>query len=108
MEILLFMLISYGICNIIIYGSIFNWFRNYLKFFGEGEYSLYKLFTCFMCLSFWVGLILTFIYNHFGYIKLTPMCYIGVENTYMIFFFNAVLTSACVWLIHTFQESLEN
>ena len=43
---LLFILICYGACNNMIYGSIFEGFRKWLAKFGTGGYSLHKLFTC--------------------------------------------------------------
>ena len=49
METLIFILVCYGACNNMIYGSIFEGFRKFLSNFGTSGYSLHKLFTCFMC-----------------------------------------------------------
>jgi hypothetical protein len=49
MNTVIFLLICYGACNNLIYGSLFEGFRQYLTKFGTGGYSLHKLFTCFMC-----------------------------------------------------------
>jgi hypothetical protein len=43
-------------CNNMIYGSIFQGFRNLLAKLGTGGYSIHKLFSCFMCLGTWMGL----------------------------------------------------
>jgi hypothetical protein len=107
MTTLLFILICYGACNNMIYGSIFEGWRNFLSKFGKGGYSLYKLFNCFMCLGTWMGFAITVIMRFFDYTKFTPMGSLGVENIYLIIFFNGLIASAGVWLIHTLQEALE-
>ena len=50
MELLYFILTSYGLTQILVYGSIFNKVRPTEGFFGE-------LFRCPMCLGFWVGVL---------------------------------------------------
>lgn len=104
---LLFILICYGACNNMIYGSVFEGFRNLLSKFGTGGYSLHKLFNCFMCLGTWMGFAVSLILNYFGYIKLTPIGSIGVDNIYLVVFFNGLVSAAGVWLFHTLQEALE-
>lgn len=107
METLIFILICYGACNNLIYGSIFEGWRNFLTRFGTGGYSIYKLFNCFMCLGTWMGFVITAIMLHFGYGHLTPVGSLGIENTYLMIFFNGLLSSCGVWLIHNFEEALE-
>lgn len=107
MSTLIFLLICYGACNNLIYGSLFEGYRNLLAKFGTGGYSLYKLFTCFMCLGTWMGFIISTIFIYFGYIELTPVGSMGVDNIYLVVFFNGLLSAGGVWLIHTFQETLE-
>ena len=51
MELLYFCLISYGMTQIIVYGSIFDNIRPCGGWFG-------KLFNCTMCTGFWVGVFL--------------------------------------------------
>ena len=72
--------IVYGTCNILIWGSNFNWWRNLLGKLGKGDYSLYKLFTCFMCF----------------------------DNIAIILLLDGVFSSGIVWCINTVQEYLEN
>ena len=103
----IFILICYGACNNMIYGSIFEGWRNFLSKFGTGGYSLYKLFNCFMCLGTWMGFAITLIMGVFGYGKFTPTGSLGIENIYLMMFLNGLLSSAGVWLIHTLQEALE-
>jgi hypothetical protein len=103
----LFILICYGTCNNIIYGSLFEGFRNLLARFGQGGYSFYKLFTCFMCLGTWVGFAYTMLMSHFGYAHLTPMGSLGVDNLYLMTFLNGLVSAGGVWLTHTLQETQE-
>jgi len=49
MCLLWFILVCYGLTQILVYGSIFNKIRPAKGFFGE-------LFHCPMCLGFWVGI----------------------------------------------------
>jgi hypothetical protein len=49
MELIYFILASWGLTQILIYGTIFDSIRPKQGFFGE-------LFKCPMCLGFWVGL----------------------------------------------------
>lgn len=104
---LLFILICYGACNNIIYGSIFQGFRDMLKIFGTGGYSIHKLFNCFMCLGTWMGFIITLIFNYFGYINLTPFGSFNITELYLVVFLNGLVSTTGVWLIHTLQEALE-
>jgi len=102
MNVLVFLLISYGACNNMIFGSIFEGFRNFLSKFGTGGYSLHKLFTCFMCLGTWMGFAITAILL---LAKIpTP---IQILNPWLCIFFHGLLSTGGVWLIHTIQEAFE-
>lgn len=107
MTTLIFILICYGACNNLIYGSVFEGWRKSLAKFGTGGYSIHKLFTCFMCLGTWMGFAVSAIMSYFGYENLTPVGSMGIENLYLIVFLNGLLASAGVWLIHTIQEAFE-
>ena len=57
MELIWFVLASYGLTQILVYGKIFNNYRPSKEDFrGWGE-----LFHCPMCMGFWVGVFLFFI-----------------------------------------------
>jgi hypothetical protein len=105
MNTIIFILICYGACNNIIYGSLFEGFRKSLSKLGTSGYSLYKLFTCFMCLGTWMGFMVSGLLYYFGYANLTPMGMI--TNTYLMIFLNGLVSTAGVWLTHTLQEALE-
>jgi hypothetical protein len=64
-----------------IYGSIFQGFRNLLAKLGTGGYSIHKLFSCFMCLGTWMGFVFT-VLTYFGFADLTPMGHYGLTITY--------------------------
>jgi hypothetical protein len=98
----IFILICYGACNNIIFGSIFEGFRNYLAKFGTGGYSLHKLFTCFMCLGTWMGFAITTILILSN--VPTPLT---VDNKVLSVFLHGLFASGGVWLTHTIQEAFE-
>lgn len=104
---LLFIITCYGACNNMIWGSSFEGFRTLLAKMGTGGYSLYKLFTCFMCLGTWMGFAISFIMYYFGYLNLTPWGAQGIENIYLVIFLNGLLSGGAVWLINTVQEAFE-
>ena len=105
---LLFILTCYGACNNIIWGSSFEGFRNFLARFGTGDYSLYKLFTCFMCLGTWMGFAISAILAYFGYLNITPWGSQGIDNVYLVIFLNGLLSGGTSWLINTLQEAFES
>jgi hypothetical protein len=111
MKLLLFLLIAYGISNILIFGSIFRPWRDFWEkvspnFFGS-------LFTCFICLPTWIGFV-------GSYLIWSPSIDYGVVTNSVPFFglfefpkevvatfLDGCLTSGAVWLIHTLQEAIE-
>ena len=99
---LIYILLAYGLTNILIYGSIFEKPRTWLK---KKAQWVDDLLSCMMCSSFWVGVIIGwFVKNpvdklikfedELWFIPLTALLY-------------GVFTSGCVWLIHTIQEYFE-
>jgi hypothetical protein len=104
MKILLFVLLAYGITNIAVFGSIFEnwravWNKVNPKFFG-------KLFSCPMCLSFYVGGILSYIFYTMGYS--TPFLSYGVTNLPLLIFLDACFSSGCTWILHNIEECFES
>lgn len=102
MNTFVFILVCYGACNNIIFGSIFEGFRIYLSKFGTGGYSLYKLFTCFMCLGTWMGFAISTILI---LVNVNP----PIKTDYFVLtvFLNGLLATGGVWFVHTVQESFE-
>lgn len=58
MELLIYILITFGFCNIIANGNIFEPIKSIIS-----NYSIwvFELLNCVTCLGFWVGLFLTLI-----------------------------------------------
>ena len=96
MEILIWILAAYGMSNIIVYGSIFENFRDWLiiksEFFGD-------LVQCMMCTSTWVGFF-------FSLAFFSPTAnLVGIPYTNI--FFDGMLASGCVWAINAIIEWFE-
>ena len=110
-KLIMYILISYGICNILIYGSIFQKFRTIIGVDSEQPKFFGKLFSCFMCLSFWVGLFLSNImYSPISSVDLVSDLYLltfKIDKMFITMFLDACLSSGSVWLVHTLQERLE-
>jgi len=96
-KIFVWILIAYGMTSIVVWGSIFENFRNWVEkrssFFG-------KLFTCVLCFSTWTGFFLsiflggltTKIFNiHWG---------LGI-------FFDGMFTAGAVWALNSLIEFFE-
>lgn len=106
MELLIFVLLNYGISNIIVFGSIFNSFRDFWErvnpsFFGT-------LFSCMICTPFWTGFLTSTTFQLMGYPQFSPLANYGMDNIYLSVFLDGCLASGTTWLIHTIQEKLEN
>jgi len=102
MNSLIFILICYGATNNLIFGSVFEGFRNFLAKFGTGGYSLHKLFTCFMCLGTWMGFVITTILLLAG--GPVPLL---IHNPILCVFLNGLFSAGGVWVIHNFEEMVE-
>jgi hypothetical protein len=107
-NIFIYSFIVYGICNILIWGSNFNWWRAFLSKLGQGDYSLHKLFTCFMCLPTWIGPLVSFTSIHFGNGSLSITNNMGFEHIWVVLLLDGVFASGVVWVINTIQEYFEN
>ena len=106
MELLLIILLTYGISNIIVYGSIFEGFRKTAEVYSPNFFGV--LVNCMMCTPWWVGFTLSAISEISGYVALSPTnFYFGVEFIPLSLFLDACLLSGANWLVHTIQEKLE-
>jgi len=108
MEILVWFILSYGLMNIMVYGSIFQGLRNFFAKWGNnkqlplsflGEF-ISGILTCPMCFSTWGGFILSLlIYSPTNVIFNTP------ES--VSWFFDGILSSGAVWAINAVIEWFE-
>lgn len=110
--ILIYSIMTYGICNIIVYGSgpfkiferIREWADNIDEHFGQ-------LFSCMMCLPTNLGVILSIIDWFLVPITFTPfnLLFAGVTGLWWVaMIFDGAFTSGVVWLIHHIEEYFEN
>jgi hypothetical protein len=109
MNTLLFILISYGFSNIVVYGSIFNGLRTFLDKLSPNFWG--KLFNCMMCFPTWVGFFLSLTFFsptiYYGLEDLTVFNLFVIPKEYSSIFFDGVLASGTTWLLHTGQEMME-
>jgi len=99
MELIVYFLIAYGISNIMVFSSIFEGWRLFWK--RHNPSVLGELFSCMICLPFWVGIFLSFtIFSISDF-------YLYITENIFKYFFDGCLTSGGVWLIHTLQEKWE-
>jgi hypothetical protein len=107
MEIFIWVLMAYGMSNILVYGSIFQGLRNGLKnlgnshwvFSGVGKFFS-DLLSCMMCTSTWVGFFL-------GVVLYSPTnVFLGCNN-HVSWFFDGLFASGCVWAVNSIIEWFE-
>jgi hypothetical protein len=107
-QLLLWMVMAYGMTNILVYGSIFNKTRNFIREWGEDVTTPFHGFfefisgilSCVMCCSTWVG----FFFGIFVYSPVHEM--LNVTN-HISWFFDGMLASGAVWAINAFIEWFE-
>lgn len=107
-QLLLWMIMVYGMTNILVYGSIFKGMRDTIKKWGENEIVPFNGFfnfisgivSCMMCCSTWVG----FFFGIFVYSPVHEM--LGITN-WGSWFFDGLLASGAVWAINAIVEWFE-
>lgn len=97
MLILFWMIAAYGMTSILVWGSIFEstrqWIKNHSKFFGD-------LISCTLCTSTWVGFFMSLVFG-------------GLVNRYMecpwlvCLFFDGMFTAGSVWALNSIIEFFE-
>jgi hypothetical protein len=108
MEILVWFILSYGLMNIMVYGSIFQGLRNFFMEWGNnkklplsflGEF-ISGMISCPMCFSTWGGFILSLlIFSPTNVMFNTP--------EWCSWFFDGILSSGAVWVINSIVEWFE-
>lgn len=107
-QLFLWMIMTYGISNILVYGSIFNGPRNKINELAADEKSFFNSFwvflsdmlKCMMCTPTWVGFFLgIFLYSPVKeFLDVSPL---------MSWFFDGMLASGSVWAINSIIEWFE-
>lgn len=111
MKLLIFFLVAYGICNIIIFGSIFKKWRDFWSTVSPDFWGM--LFTCFICLPTWVGFLgsaLIWSPTEYYQVVTSGVSFFGlftIPKGLISVFLDGCLTSGVVWLLHSFQEMME-
>ena len=95
-SLLVWAFIAYGMTSILVWGSIFEnqrlWIKSKSKFFGD-------LISCTLCTSTWVGFFMS-------------ICFGGLTTVYNIhwipaIFFDGMFTAGIVWTINAIVEFFE-
>jgi len=112
MNIIIFFLLVYGICNIIVFANgPFHIFKRMHEFFKENYPMLEEMTSCMICLPTWCGFFLSAVnLIFFPFIPFTPMnaVLLYTENLWPIaIFFDGLIASGGNWLLHTLQEMME-
>jgi len=107
-QLILWMVMAYGMSNILVYGSIFNRPRNYI--FNEADHGigffngffvfLKDMLKCMMCTPTWVGFF-------FGIFLYSPVHEILGITKWASWFFDGMLASGAVWAINSIIEWFE-
>ena len=109
MNTLLFILIAYGFSNIVVYGSIFEGFREFWKKVSPNLFG--TLFSCMVCFPTWVGFLMSLTFFsptlHYGLQDLSVFGWFEISKEISSVFWDGVLASGTTWLIHTGQEMME-
>jgi hypothetical protein len=107
-QLILWMVMTYGISNILVYGSIFNGPRNKINQWAEDEFApfndfwvfLADMLKCMMCTPTWIGFF-------FGIFLYSPVHTILDVNPYVSWFFDGMLASGSTWMINSIIEWFE-
>jgi hypothetical protein len=101
-------ILSYGLMNIMVYGSIFKNFRQFFINWGNNEYAplsgvgtfISGILGCPMCFSVWSGFFL-------GLVVASPSYWFFGTSQYYSWFFDGILSSGAVWAINSIIEWFE-
>lgn len=107
-QLFLWMILTYGMSNILVYGSIFNKPRNFITKQSEIEKNIFQGFfiflrdmlSCMMCTPTWVGFF-------FGIFLYSPVSQILNVTPYISWFFDGMVASGSVWGINSIIEWFE-
>lgn len=116
-KLLIWIFIAYGCTNILVYGSIFSGFKNFLgririPVISNISTFVLQLLSCVMCTSTWVGFFLSFVlfspyisyideYRHFGS---------GIDSIMkesLAVFVDGLFASGSVWALNSVIEWFE-
>lgn len=97
MELLFYMITAYGMTSILVWGSIFEstreWIKRKSKFFGD-------LISCTLCTSTWVGFFMSLFLGSISTLYFDTIWIINL-------FFDGMFTAGSVWAINAIIEFFE-
>ena len=107
-QVLVWFLMSYGLMNIMVYGSIFQGLRDFLSQWGQNKTLPFNflgkflsgLISCPLCFSTWGGFVLSLLI----YSPTNDMFNIPIWGSW---FFDGILSSGAVWAINSVIEWYE-
>jgi len=107
-QLFLWVLLTYGMSNILVYGSIFSGPRDLINKWADTGYTpfhgfwvfLSDMLKCMMCAPTWVGFF-------FGIFLYSPVHEILGVNEYASWFFDGMLASGGTWAINSIIEWFE-
>lgn len=107
-QLVIFMLVAYGMTTIMVYGSIFNGLRQSIHNWGNSDYMAFnglgkfisELIQCMLCTGTWTGFFLSLT-------MFSPIHnFIGL-NEYVSVFFDGMFSGGSVWAINAIIEWFE-
>lgn len=107
-QLLIWILVSYGMTNILVYGKIFNSQRNWIHKQSDSknvfESSIFgfisELISCVLCTSVWTGFFLSLT-------LFSPAFVFLGTNVYYSIFIDGMLSAGAVWAINSIVEWFE-
>lgn len=107
-QLILWMVMAYGMTNILVYGSILNGMRDFIRKWGDDKYLVFNglasfvsdILKCMMCCSTWVGFF-------FGIFLYSPVHELLNVSSWGSWFFDGMLASGAVWAINAIVEFFE-
>ena len=106
-KILSWFILSYGLMNIMVFGSIFSNFRKFFSDWGQSKLPfntigdfISGILSCPMCFSTWGGFFL-------GFLIYSPVNELFGIHPYISWFFDGILSSGAVWAINAVIEWFE-
>lgn len=107
-KILVWFIMSYGLMNIMVYGSIFKGLRDSIHRWGENVFAPFNflgkflsgLISCPLCFSTWGGFFL-------GMVIFSPIHVLFGVNEAVSWFFDGITSAGAVWAINAVIEWFE-
>ena len=107
-KLIVWFILSYGLMNIMVYGSIFQGLRDFFNRWGSNPYAPFSyignfisgILSCPMCFSTWGGFFL-------GIFVFSPTHELLAVPVICSWFFDGILSSGAVWAINAIIEWFE-